>query len=137
MSNQSAEAPVYGDKFPSDELFQDSMKMAMLQHAHRMLVYVLRRPDFDFNATQMEYLLRNARRVNPAYLNIFYEHFSALVQSLYRYVSLEESVTKSGAYRRDMGIARERLLKIVAQFEHQDNVGIVRYLRNLMVGAAE
>jgi len=131
-NDSEKKTPIYGDKLTSDAMFQDSMKLGMLQHAHRILVYMLRRPDQDFSAKETEYLLRHARRINPKFVHQFYEHFTALVQALHRYLSLEESVTKSGAYRRDLTLAADRVKKIVGNFESEDNIGTVKYLRGLL-----
>ena len=128
MSNEST----YGTPLPTADLFQDSMRRLNLQYAHAALVYILRRPDNDLQAPIAESMLRRHRSVNPEYLVVFYENFSGLIGAIQRYISLEESCTKSGAYRKDLAVVFARLQRILAEFEHSDNARTHQYLEGMM-----
>jgi len=116
----------------SGELFPAPIKLLRLEHAHRMLTYILRRPDNDFTADNIEPLLRGCRRVRAEYVAQFYQNLSGLVQSIERYISLEESCTMSGAYRKDLDLARIRVGAILERFEKEEDLKTVRYLKGML-----
>lgn len=116
MSTDPSNLP-YAEKFPNNDLFPQFAQYLNLQYGHNALLYVLRRPDNYINATWTEFYLRRYRSVKPEFMRQVYEHFSTLISQLQRVISLEESCTKSGAYRKDLELARERLYKIVQEIE--------------------
>lgn len=105
------------------ELLPASIRLINLEYAHRLLVYVLRRPDNDFKAPLLEPLLRQARRCKPEFLKDFYAALSPVYQALAQYIRLEESCIYSGKYRADLDVARKRVGTLIALFETVDEDG--------------
>lgn len=120
----------------SEELMPEGIRLLTLEHCHKMLVYILRRPDNDFKADNVECLLRSARRCRPEFINEFYQNFSALAQAILHYMRLEESCTMSGKYRKDLDIARDKLGRILNQLEGTEDASDKRFLRYMagMIG---
>lgn len=118
-----------------ETLFPDHVKMLNLSHAHRLLVYFLRRPDNEVRAPNLERVLRQSRNVHPQYVPQFYQMVSALVQALLTYVRWEESCTLSGAYRKDLDAARQKLIRIICQFENEEDTQVLRLLQGMIVAA--
>lgn len=117
----------------SDELLPSFMRIINLEHAHKLLVYVLRRPDTDFEAPTVEPTLRHVRQVNPAFINSFYQIFQPLNAALIQYIRLEESCTMSGQYRKDLDIARAKLKAIVERYENEEDHRTLDMARNMLV----
>ena len=122
----------YSTPLESDALFQNTARAINLQFGHTALVYILRRPDNDLQAVKAESFLRRYRSVKPEHLAQFYEFFSGLIAAIQRYISLEESCTKSGAYRKDMALAFTRVERILDEFEHKDNVRTHQFLEGML-----
>ncbi len=114
------------------ELLPDAIRIQNLEHGHRLLVYVLRRPDNEFKAPNIEPLLRNARRVMPEYVKEFYTNLSGLCHALIHYVRMEESCTMSGKYRKDLDAARDKVSRILEQFESAEDQKEIRYLQGML-----
>ena len=115
----------------SEDLFPDSIKVCNLQHAHRLLVYFLRRSDTTVSAPRLEYVMRNVRNVGTQHLPQFYQILSSLVHALIAYAKWEESCTLSGAYRKDLELARQKLTRIVDKLEYGDSGQAIRILQAL------
>lgn len=117
---------------PTEQLFPDVIKLFNLQHAHRLLVYFLGRPDNQLRAPALEAVMRNARNVHPQYLPQFYQMLSSLVSALLAYIKWEESCTLSGAYRKDLDVAQKKLVRIICQLESGDGNQVVRILQGML-----
>lgn len=120
------------DRPLTEELLPDAMRLAGLDYAHRNLVYVLRRPDNDFTAPTLEPLLRQARRCRPEFIKDFYANLAGLAHALSHYMRMEESCTMSGKYRKDLDSARDRVGRVLAQFEESTDRRELRYLQGMI-----
>lgn len=116
----------------SDDVLPDIIRYQNLDNAHRLLLYVLRRPDNQFEAPHIEPLLRHARRVEGKYIMEFYASLSSLVRALNHYIRMEESVSYSGKYRKDLDIAREQVGRILEAFESAPDRREINYLANMI-----
>lgn len=125
-------APLEITKRATTELFTDTMKVHRVENAHRILVYLITRPDRDIKAPHIEALLRSVRRVKASHLNVFYMQFSNLIRELERALNYEESCTMSGAYRKDLDFSMEKLVRIIEQFENEPDLRTLRYLSGLI-----
>lgn len=117
----------------SEELLPDFVRTANLEHAHRLLVYVLRRPEVDFTAPNIEPVLRRCRSVNPEYNKAFYQIFQALNGALIQYIRFEESCTMSGKYRPDLDTARAKLKAIIERYENEEDLETIRKARRMLI----
>lgn len=115
-----------------DQLFPDTIKLVNLQHAHKLLVYFLKRPDNEVRAPMLEQVLRQSRNVSPQYIPQFYQMLSSLVTALYNYIKWEESCTYSGAYRKDLDLAQKKLIRIICQFENEEGNQVLRLLQGMV-----
>lgn len=129
MSNQT---DFLNTALPSGEqLFPDAIKMVNLQHAHKLLVYFLKRPDNEVHAPMLEQVLRQCRNVSPQYVPQFYQMLSPLVSALFTYIKWEESCTFSGAYRKDLEIAQKKLIRIICQLENEEDNQVLLLLQGM------
>lgn len=131
----TASLPLIDQKLDSDAVFPDSVRAIQLESAHKLLVYILRRPDIAFKAPTLERVMRMHRNVRTEYLQEFYMVLSGLIRSIHTYINFEESCSMSGKYRRDLDLARERLERIVRQFEDEPEQRNLKYLLNLTAGS--
>ena len=112
----------------TDELMPNIIRYQNLEHAHRLLLYVLRRPDNDLKAPHIEPLLRVSKRVPEKYIAEFYAIVSGLIRALNHYIRMEESCTYSGKYAKDRAAALEQLDRILRQFEDAEDKREINYM---------
>lgn len=117
----------------SEELLPSFIRIINLEHAHKLLVYMLRRPDVDFEAPTIEPILRHVRQVDPQFINTFYQIFQPLNAAILQYIRLEESCTMSGQYRKDMDLARAKVKAIVEKYEQEPEQPTLQIARNVLV----
>jgi len=105
---------------------------------HSGLVYIVRRPEVQLSEIQqkgfntIDTLLKQFRSVMPEFLYQFYEYFSHLNRNVVKYISLEESVTKSGHYEKDRQVTLSRILEQLAYFGDDENKDVVLFMTNML-----
>lgn len=107
---------------PFQDMFPKSLMVATSTYAYHVFVYMQRRPELDLAETGLRAMpfFLNVRRVKEEHSSEYYQHLSGMVRTLLKYASLEESLSKSGAYAADRLAAVEMVRVQLTKFDNSD-----------------
>lgn len=104
-------------KKESKALFQKELMLLNLKYGFSVLCYILSRQEVEIKAEHTLYYLSKSDDIKSEQIYEYYEHFSNLIKAIQRYVFLEESTKKSGAYEPDRRQALSSVLLLITHFE--------------------